>query len=194
MLQGQGCLATEERSAPGRPDSIDWMVQEYQPQISFMVREGWERWKAEAYTLLACCGTAALGRARREGGTDYPSSAQVLREALDERRRHNTDPAPAAYANLTGELSLWSADPAWARLYEKGAGNSSPNDKGEPLAEPGIEIVTSALVLAVASAESFQSAQGFAANLSRGGVAELIAVESDVVCIESRGPATPGEG
>ena len=63
MLQGQGRLATAERSAPGRPDSIDWMVQEYQPQISFMVREGWERWKAEAYTLLACCGTAALGRA-----------------------------------------------------------------------------------------------------------------------------------
>ena len=36
VLQGQGCLVTAERSAPGRPDSIDWMVQEYQPQISFI--------------------------------------------------------------------------------------------------------------------------------------------------------------
>ena len=30
VLQGQGCLATAERSAPGRPDSIDWMVLEHE--------------------------------------------------------------------------------------------------------------------------------------------------------------------
>ena len=41
-LQGQGHLATDERMAPGRPDSIEWMVQEYKPQIAFMVRDGWE--------------------------------------------------------------------------------------------------------------------------------------------------------
>ena len=43
-LQGQGHLTTDERIAPGRPDSIEWMVQEYKPQIAFMVRDGWEPW------------------------------------------------------------------------------------------------------------------------------------------------------
>lgn len=181
-LQGQGYLTSDERMAPGRPDSIEWMVQDYKPQISFMVRDGWEPWVAEAYTLLACCATAALGRAAREGGTDYPCCARVLREALHERSSHSTAPAPAAYTNLTGQLSLCSADPAWARLCERG---------GAP-PEVGIEIVTSAVAVAVASAECFQSAQGFAASLSRGGVTELLAVESDVVCFESRGPATEG--
>ena len=126
------------------------------------------RWKAEAYTLLACCATAALSRAAREGGTDYPCCARVLREALHERRSYSSVPAPAAYTNLTGPLSLCSADPAWARLCERGG----------PPPEVGIEIVTSAVGVAVASAECFQSAQGFAATLSRGGVTELLAVES----------------
>ena len=183
QLQGQGHLATDERMAPGRPDSIEWMVQHYREQISFMVREGWEPWKAEAYTLLACCATAALGRAAREGGTDYPICTRVLREALDERSSCSAAPAPAAYTNLIGPLSLLSADPAWSRLCCPAAG---------PLPEVGLEMMTSAVAVAMASADCFQSAQGFAATLSRGGVTELLAVESDVVCFESRGPAVAG--
>jgi len=185
-LQGQGHLATDERMAPGRPDSIEWMVQGYQTQIGFMVRDGWESWKAEAYTLLACCATAALGRAAREGGTDYPHSARLLRDVLDERRSvccgTTYQPVPLAYTNLTGPLSLTSSDPVWAQLCVRGG----------PLPEVGLELLTSALAVAVASAECFQSAQGFAATLSRGGVAEVLAVESDVVCFESRGPAVAG--
>ena len=37
-------------------------------------------------------------------------------------------------------------------------------------------------------------AEDFVGAFQRWCVAELMAVESDVVCIESRGPATPGEG
>lgn len=130
------------------------------------------RWKAEAYTLLACCATAALGRAAREGGTDYPHSARLLRDVLDERRSvccgTTYQPVPLAYTNLTGPLSLTSSDPVWAQLCVRGG----------PLPEVGLELLTSALAVAVASAECFQSAQGFAATLSRGGVAEVLAVES----------------
>ena len=141
------------------------------------------RWKAEAYTLLACCATAALSRAAREGGTDYPICTRVLREALHERSSCSAAPAPAAYINLIGPLSLLSADPAWSRLCCPAAG---------PLPEVGLEIMTSAVAVAMASADCFQSTQGFSATLSRGGVTELLAVESDVVCFESRGPAVAG--
>ena len=202
------------------------------------------RWKAEAYTLLACCATAALGRAARDGGTDYPHSARVLREVLTERRSCSPGPAPVAYANLTGPLGLMSLDTAWARLcgsrlqrcrfgaprsspplprlpgvrgsgsglrlalrrrsgfaaYTTGSGAVSSDraniarptptsriprlpspryDQSGALPEAGAELVTSAVALASASPDCFQSAQGFAVTLARGGVTELLAVEPD---------------
>ncbi len=187
QLQGQGHLATEERTRPGRPDSVESMVQaseSYRGQISFLVREhGWEAWKAEAYTLLACCTAAALGRAERDGGTEYPHSARLVREVLAERLELQTEPAPPAYANLVGPLSLTQADPAWHALCETGGG--AP-------AAPGVRFVTSALALAVASLDCFQGQdKGCQVHTSRGGVPEWTSNDSDVVCFESQ-PAAEG--
>ena len=67
----------------------------------------------------------------------------MLREALHERRSYSSDPVPAAYTNLTGPLSLCSADPAWARLCERGGAlpevglaNPNPNPTLNPNPNP----------------------------------------------------------
>ena len=75
-LQGEAHLATARRMAPGRPESIGWLRDAFQPQVATLMRE--EQWAEEyalGYTLLTCGGVSAIARAAAR-------SAGVSRERL----------------------------------------------------------------------------------------------------------------
>ena len=146
-LQQQGHLATEERVACGRPDSIEWMTEFYASQIACLKREGWEARTAEAYTLLACCATKGLCRDHMCDNKDYPACARLVREVLIARARESRDPAPDAYASLTGPLSLALADVvAWDNIRDARSGKPAPL---------GQTFITNALAMACANPECF---------------------------------------
>ena len=98
---------------------------------------GWPRKQAEAYTLIAGGLKAPLAAAVRERSKRYAASTQVLCEALAQRARQMTQPAPLVYINLTGLAGLATDDPAWQALTHPGASAS-------------LSFVTDGLVAAVA--------------------------------------------
>ena len=179
-LQEQSELAgADERTTAGRPDSLEWAIRSFSPQINAMVREEWPRGLAEAYTLISCCGAAALARARRDGSEKYKNSESLVVGVLHERGAQMTAAAPRCFAHLSGMLGLAEADPAWRALFSAkpnaaGAAASSASGGGDYGVEP---FTTSALVIAIDSPRCLPEAgtTPYHAHLSRGGVKECAA-------------------
>ena len=182
-LQEQSELAgADERTTAGRPDSLEWAIRSFSPQINAMVREEWPRGLAEAYTLISCCGAAALARARRDGSEKYKNSESLVVGVLHERAAQMTAAAPRCFAHLSGMLGLAEADPAWRALFSAkpnaaGAAASSASGGGDYGVEP---FTTSALVIAIDSPRCLPEAgtTPYHAHLSRGGVKECAAPSS----------------
>ncbi|KAL1495718.1 hypothetical protein AB1Y20_016581 [Prymnesium parvum] len=184
-LQGEAQMATPERLAPGRPESIEWIHEIFRSQICQLVREGWASSVASAYTLLACCAPAAMARATREqlaagggGGAallrvegEYAASRRLVAAVLLQRAAEQTTAAPLTYAHLHGALGLIRNDSAWARLT--------------PDAPLGATFVSSALVAAANASDAFPNGRGFHAHICRSGVRDWMLMDSDVVCFES---------
>ena len=157
-----------------------------------MVREEWPRGLAEAYTLISCCGAAALARARRDGSEKYKNSESLVVGVLHERAAQMTAAAPRCFAHLSGMLGLAEADPAWRALFSAkpnaaGAAASSASGGGDYGVEP---FTTSALVIAIDSPRCLPEAgtAPYHAHLSRGGVKECAAPSSRS---RSLAPPTP---
>lgn len=177
-LQGQGTRATPKRLAPGGPESIEAVSQGFEGQISALVSEqGWQREAAEGYTLLTCGGAAAMAQAARLGAGGFAASRRLVGTVLIQQARRAAaaavaeppppPPPPNVYANLT---DLVAADPAWGRLAA---------------AELNFSLTTSAVVLCNHDDQGFQAARGLHVHVSRGGVREWVATDSDVVCFVS---------
>ena len=194
-LQEQSELAgADERTTAGRPDSLEWAIRSFSPQINAMVREEWPRGLAEAYTLISCCGAAALARARRDGSEKYKNSESLVVGVLHERAAQMTAAAPRCFAHLSGMLGLAEADPAWRALFSAkpnaaGAAASSASGGGDYGVEP---FTTSALVIAIDSPRCLPEAgtTPYHAHLSRGGVKECAAPSSRDL-VPSQTPPTP---
>ena len=137
---------------------------------------GWSRELAEAYVLLFNNSRGACGAGIR--GTTFPygpdgpnewtisrdifaASAHLMCHALRTAavRGWAHEPTvcpPPAYANLQGDWSLVSCDPAWERLLLGRRGDGS-----DPPVEAGLTFVTSAVTGAdVASAHTFPNGRG----------------------------------
>lgn len=183
-LQGQGHMARTERLEPGGAESTDMVTPAFEGQISFLERVcEWPREWAEGYTLLTCGAVAALGHAQREGAGKFPQCRRLVGEVLIDRVRRDEasgggEPPPQVYANLTGQLGLVEADPVWKTLHAE--------------ATPGLSFATTTVVVASDNEACFQAAKGLHDYISRAGVREWVAGDSDVVCFQSKPrPAEP---
>eukprot|EP00747_Dinoflagellata_sp_TGD_P214547 gnl/TRDRNA2_/TRDRNA2_87389_c0_seq1.p1 gnl/TRDRNA2_/TRDRNA2_87389_c0~~gnl/TRDRNA2_/TRDRNA2_87389_c0_seq1.p1 ORF type:complete len:334 (-),score=63.24 gnl/TRDRNA2_/TRDRNA2_87389_c0_seq1:58-1059(-) len=176
-LQGQEYLAKAEHFEPGGPGCVEQMLQHLAKYIQWQVDAGWERKQAEAYTLLAACGRAALARALRDKSDVYACSQKLIVEVLKERAGCLSEPAPPAYRNLTGKFGLASEDPLWELLMRVGADGTI--DGSAPC------FTTSAIVAGYTGLAYFPNDLGFYVGVNRGGKVVYEMQDSDIVCFQS---------
>ena len=183
-LQDEAHGAVEQRLRPGGPESLDWVTNTFEHQISLLVREaGFVREQSVGYTLLACGGVGALGRAAQEADgspeADYPLSRALIGKVLCSRATNQAEAnarlPPHLFANINGPVGLLRSDPAWAAL--------------KPDAQLGLQFTTSALVMTNDSVEAFVNNREKHDCLARSGVREWVAGDSDIVCFVSEPPA-----
>ena len=178
-----GIVPVRSKYEAGGHLSIEKTTENVAPNIKWKVEQGWPRAQAEAYTLITCALKAPLSAAVRDRSDAdpavrarsdrYAASTQVVREALAQRAKHMTKPAPLAYRNLTGFAGLATEDLAWAALTQ-------------PEASPGLTLVTHGVVQGIiANPWVFPDDKGFCVSVSVGGKHTFELQDSDVVCFRS---------
>ena len=121
--QGERCAA----EYIARHESLESKRELFAPDIAKLVANGWTDGDATAVTLTTKCLDTGIAAALREHDSRYAATTYKLAEALfaAAKRQHaarQRDPTPADqpsrrfYKNLSGELSLHIADPAWAAI------------------------------------------------------------------------------
>eukprot|EP00747_Dinoflagellata_sp_TGD_P223280 gnl/TRDRNA2_/TRDRNA2_94882_c0_seq1.p1 gnl/TRDRNA2_/TRDRNA2_94882_c0~~gnl/TRDRNA2_/TRDRNA2_94882_c0_seq1.p1 ORF type:complete len:338 (-),score=53.46 gnl/TRDRNA2_/TRDRNA2_94882_c0_seq1:44-1057(-) len=172
-LQGQEFMAKADHFEDNGPGSIKQMTKYLQKYIQWQVDAGWDREQAEAYTLLASCARAALGRALREHDPAYSACQHLVIEAINQRAKRLSVSAPDAYRNMSGMFGLVTEDPVWRTLAD-----SSPSIVGTTF-------VTSAIVAGYTGLAQFPNEGGFHVGVSRGGNVHYEMQESDIVRFRS---------
>ena len=140
-------------------DSIEKTIESLADDIKWKVDNGWPRKQAEAYTLITGCLKAPLAAAVRDRSDPdpavrarsdrYAASTRIVCEALAQRAKQMTKPAPLVYHNLTGEFGLATDDPAWEALTQ-------------PEASAGLSFVTNGVVQGdIADSRSFPDDKGY---------------------------------
>eukprot|EP00747_Dinoflagellata_sp_TGD_P218909 gnl/TRDRNA2_/TRDRNA2_91094_c0_seq1.p1 gnl/TRDRNA2_/TRDRNA2_91094_c0~~gnl/TRDRNA2_/TRDRNA2_91094_c0_seq1.p1 ORF type:complete len:331 (+),score=55.08 gnl/TRDRNA2_/TRDRNA2_91094_c0_seq1:62-1054(+) len=153
---------------PGGKAHIDVVLEHFSVFVSWQLRNGWDKAQAEAYTVLASCGRAALARALREGSPCYAASQHIVFSALRDRALLLSQAAPDCYRNLTGSFSLSAEDPGWALLYH-------------PDARAGLCFRTSSVTTAYEGRSYFPNDRGFCMSVSKAGKVLREMQDSDVV-------------
>eukprot|EP00747_Dinoflagellata_sp_TGD_P181337 gnl/TRDRNA2_/TRDRNA2_35142_c0_seq1.p1 gnl/TRDRNA2_/TRDRNA2_35142_c0~~gnl/TRDRNA2_/TRDRNA2_35142_c0_seq1.p1 ORF type:complete len:342 (-),score=66.50 gnl/TRDRNA2_/TRDRNA2_35142_c0_seq1:165-1190(-) len=178
-LQGQEYLAQQKHFEPGAPAHIDQMLKHLTGYVQWQVSAGWDRQGAEAYTLLASCGRAALSRALREHSDVYAASQNLVVDILSERAKQLKEPAPPAYRNLSGKFGLATEDVGWQKMVD--------NDL-----QVGMSFTSSAIVAGYRGQSYFPDDKGFHVGVNRGGRVVYECQDSDVVCFRSRAKDADG--
>ena len=94
-------------------------------------------------------------------------------EALAQRAKQMTQPAPLVYVNLTGRFGLATQDPAWQALLQPGA-------------SAGLSFVTNGLVMAAQpTANTFPDDNGYYVPVNPNGKITVELQDSDIVCFQS---------
>lgn len=138
--------------------------------IDGQVKRGWPREHAEVYCLLGSSSNA-ISRALAEKSDRFAACTYALGEALWEMH-DGTNPAPNLYWHRTGDQSLTNDDPAWENL-------ETPDSTGY------CGLTCSSLVLAASVSEAF-TPQGMAARVAVGITVQMVVMDSDIICFESR--------
>ena len=162
----------------GGSESVETRVAAFEKTIAWAKAAGWSDVHAEAYTLISCCGRAALARALRANSPAYAACTHLAFEALSSAASSLREPAPPCYTSLEGRFGLCALDPCWAALLDAGA-------------KVGLQLVTSAIVFGDAGAGALK-AEGFHKLVNRDGATEYELQESDVVCFVSHAAADEG--
>ena len=162
----------------GGSESVEARVAAFEKTIAWAKAAGWSDVHAEAYTLISCCGRAALARALRANSPAYAACTHLAFEALSSAASSLREPAPPCYTSLEGRFGLCALDPCWAALLDAGA-------------KVGLQLVTSAIVFGDAGAGALK-AEGFHKLVNRDGATEYELQESDVVCFVSHAAADEG--
>ena len=162
----------------GGSESVEARVAAFEKTIAWAKAAGWSDVHAEAYTLISCCGRAALARALRANSPAYAACTHLAFEALSSAASSLREPAPPCYTSLEGRFGLTALDPCWAALLDAGA-------------KVGLQLVTSAIVFGDAGAGALK-AEGFHKLVNRDGATEYELQESDVVCFVSHAAADEG--
>ena len=162
----------------GGSESVEARVAAFEKTIAWAKAAGWSDVHAEAYTLISCCGRAALARALRANSPAYAACTHLAFEALSSAASSLREPAPPCYTSLEGRFGLVALDPCWAALLDAGA-------------KVGLQLVTSAIVFGDAGAGALK-AEGFHKLVNRDGATEYELQESDVVCFVSHAAADEG--
>ena len=162
----------------GGSESVEARVAAFEKTIAWAKAAGWSDVHAEAYTLISCCGRAALARALRANSPAYAACTHLAFEALSSAASTLREPAPPCYTSLEGRFGLVALDPCWAALLDAGA-------------KVGLQLVTSAIVFGDAGAGALK-AEGFHKLVNRDGATEYELQESDVVCFVSHAAADEG--
>ena len=162
----------------GGSESVEARVAAFEKTIAWAKAAGWSDVHAEAYTLISCCGRAALARALRANSPAYAACTHLAFEALSSAAASLREPAPPCYTSLEGRFGLCALDPCWAALLDAGA-------------KVGLQLVTSAIVFGDAGAGALK-AEGFHKLVNRDGATEYELQESDVVCFVSHAAADEG--
>eukprot|EP00747_Dinoflagellata_sp_TGD_P168748 gnl/TRDRNA2_/TRDRNA2_195880_c0_seq1.p1 gnl/TRDRNA2_/TRDRNA2_195880_c0~~gnl/TRDRNA2_/TRDRNA2_195880_c0_seq1.p1 ORF type:complete len:335 (+),score=67.54 gnl/TRDRNA2_/TRDRNA2_195880_c0_seq1:131-1135(+) len=215
QLQGQGFLAKSDYFAQEGEGNLQNMTELFAKYVKWQVAAGWDRSQAEAYTVLASCGRAALGRAAREGANRYAASQSLVRSVLRAQSLKIKEPAPPSYRNLTGNFSLCNEDPCWEALVDRSkrhgswswfgcdtrscdARSTEPGERDEradeeamSLAErklkwgEGLSFTTSAITTGVCDRAYFPDEKGFSVSICKGGKTRHVTQDSDIVCFQS---------
>ena len=162
----------------GGSESVERRVAAFEKTIAWAKAAGWSDVHAEAYTLISCCGRAALARALRANSPAYAACTHLAFEALSSAASSLREPAPPCYTSLEGRFGLCALDPCWAALLDAGA-------------KVGLQLVTSAIVFGDAGAGALK-AEGFHKLVNRDGATEYELQESDIVCFRSAPTADDG--
>ena len=162
----------------GGSESVNQRVAAFEKTIAWAKAAGWSDVHAKAYTLISCCGRAALARALRANSPAYAACTHLAFEALSSAASTLREPAPPCYTSLEGRFGLVALDPCWAALLDAGA-------------KVGLQLVTSAIVFGDAGAGALK-AEGFHKLVNRDGATEYELQESDVVCFVSHAAADEG--
>ena len=172
LLEGKASATRSWFKAGGHP-SIEKNIENLATTIKWRPDNmGWPRKQAEAYTLIAG-GLFPLAAAVRERSKRYSGSMHVLCEALAQRAKQMTQPAPLVYHNLTGEHGVATNDPAWQALLQPGAC-------------AGLSFVTNGLIMAAPpTARTFPDDKGYYVSVNTEGKHTNEIQDSDVVCFRS---------
>ena len=78
----------------GGSESVEARVAAFEKTIAWAKAAGWSDVHAEAYTLISCCGRAALARALRANSPAYAACTHLAFEALSSAAASLREPAP----------------------------------------------------------------------------------------------------
>eukprot|EP00747_Dinoflagellata_sp_TGD_P074678 gnl/TRDRNA2_/TRDRNA2_158418_c1_seq1.p1 gnl/TRDRNA2_/TRDRNA2_158418_c1~~gnl/TRDRNA2_/TRDRNA2_158418_c1_seq1.p1 ORF type:complete len:297 (+),score=47.70 gnl/TRDRNA2_/TRDRNA2_158418_c1_seq1:39-893(+) len=172
-MQGQEFIAKAVELGATGPESIKHIKKYLQEYIQWQVDQGWDEEQAVAYTLLASCARAALGRALRESDPVYSACQHLVIDALNQRAQALVNSAPDTYRNLSGLFGLVREDPVWQKLA----------DADPPIV--GTTFLTSTIVAGYNGEAQFPNDSGFHVTLSIRGAVQHELQDSDIVCFKS---------
>ena len=118
-LTGQSEWAIRTRFEAGGEESIQERVQQEQPQIMWLLGQGWSRENAEAHALLSTYCNAAIGESLKSRSVRFGPGAFAVCAGLTAAALRTPTPAPHVFFNLFGFAGLETQDSAWRNLRRR---------------------------------------------------------------------------
>lgn len=119
MLTSQEAWALPARFAQDGEESIEQRTLQEQPQIQWLLANGWGHASAVAHSLLSTYCNTAIGNAIALRQPTFPASTFTLCAGLTAAALRMLEPAPDVFFALHGFAGLETQDKAWSVLRRR---------------------------------------------------------------------------